>query len=145
MKFAFSNFVICSKTSTPQQCKSAFDSNSCGIGKACLCGNRFDPECSARCVDSTGAYYLFATELGSVQGRSSNANYSFECPFVDLDGIKALKAEFSSAKQDFEKSRSGIKESLNTATRDQRQKLQPCYDGLGQKIQRLTGHKTYLY
>ncbi len=144
VKFAFSNFAICSRTSTPEQCRAAFNSNSCGIGKSCLCGNRFDAACPTRCVDSTGAYYLFATQLGSTGGQRSSANYSFECPFVNLDEIKGLRAEFNSAKQDFEKSRSGIKESLNKASREERQTLQPCYDGLGQIIQMLGEHVAYM-
>ncbi|MBI4171116.1 MAG: hypothetical protein HY514_05430, partial [Candidatus Aenigmarchaeota archaeon] len=144
VKFAFTNFVICSRNSTTEQCKSAFNANRCGIGKSCLCGNRFDPACSMRCVDNDGAYYLSAGELGSAQIRRSNANYSFECPFVNLDEIKGMKDDFNAARQDFEKSRSGLKEQLNTATRDQKENLLPCYDGLGEIITVLKDHVKYI-
>ncbi len=144
VRFSFTNFIVCSKGATPEKCRSAFNSGSCGINKDCLCGNRFDAQCSMRCVDNAGAYYLAAGELGANQLRRSKANYSFECPFVNLDDIRGLRQDFKAAQQDFEKSRSGLKEKLNKATRDEREQFQPCFDGLGQVIDILKGHVQFL-
>ncbi len=137
-----SNFYICSKDSTQEQCKS--DSSACGIGKNCLCKGMFDSSCSMRCVDNSGAYYIYATPMDSQQGTRSNANYSFECPYVNLDEIKNIRQNFYEIKQDFEQSRSELQEELNRAATGQAGKILPCFDGLGKIIALLKDHIAYM-
>lgn len=137
-------FIICDWNAEPEECAAAYDRNQCGINSACICGNTLDSSCSVRCVDGTGAYYLYANELGSGNILRSNANYGFACPFVNLDEIKQLRNDFVQSQTDFEKARSSLKESINIATSEQREDLQPCFDGLGRMISLTEDHVQFL-
>ena len=127
----FKNFIICGRNSTVSSCIQA-SSRECGIGRQCLCTSQ-QPNCNVLCVDTRGAYYLLAN--GTVNARSI-ANYSFVCPFVDLPDIIALRDNFTSAKQSYEKSQSALRETLKASniTAARRAQTQPCVDALSSII-----------
>ncbi len=144
--FVLTRFVVCSRTASEAECLKASDSKACGFGKACLCTSDITSQCSMRCVDNKGVYYLYAT--GVAEGRSSfrsEANYSFTCPFVNLPEIIQTRNAFSNARDSYEKAKSALGESIKAArTDEEKSKLQPCFDALGIIISLSKDHVTLL-
>lgn len=137
------NFIVCNKGFRTDACKTAAEKNECGIEKACLCSSRFDTLCGLRCVDTDGAYYMHAENAFGEQVRS--ANYSFSCPFVNLQEIISTKLSFLGSIDSYEMSRSVMLERINSARNNtERASVQPCYDGLGQILTEIRDHVSYL-
>ena len=127
----FNQFIICGRNATISGCLQAARStvnvsNTCGIGRQCICKSS-QPSCDARCVDSTGVYYLLANGTTNVR---SIANYSFACPFVNLPEIVALRDNFTAAKAQYEMARSALLETTRNMTAQGRSGIQPCIDAL---------------
>lgn len=136
-------FVICNKRFTQQQCEAAFDSRTCGIDNACLCGDRLgETQCNIRCVDNRGFYFLYARG-GTVTARSI-ANYTFTCPFVDLQSLIALKGDFEDSLENFEQAYSGLLETVNQGNDDTKAKFQPCLDAHSKIINDINSHISYM-
>lgn len=155
----FSKFVVCNRNSTLSACvqasgalantsgfpglnRTANLTDSCGIGRPCLCTSS-QPNCNARCVDTKGVYYLAASGSNNVRGI---VNYSYACPFVNLPEIKALRDSFANAKQEYEKAKSALLESLKAPnlTLQRRSEGQPCVDGLSSIISNAGDYVNYL-
>jgi len=140
--FQFTKFYICKKGSTLQQCTTG----ECGKDKSCLCSTvssllSNQGECDVRCVDTSGAYYLYAKGLS--ESATSIYNYSYSCPFVDLPGIKSLLDKFTTALNDYDKSRSALTEYLNKNPGEQ-SKSQPCLDAYTSVVADLNRHVKFL-
>lgn len=141
--FVSTKFIVCDANSTEQDCESSFDSGSCGPGNACLCGNSPSSvtSCSFRCVDGGGAYYM--TSRGITEGTIESAgNYEYKCPIVNLNEIIQTRDNLVQSKDQFEQSRSVLKE--NIASSQNKGEFIPCYNGLGLIIDNLTTHIGYL-
>ncbi|MBI4018133.1 MAG: hypothetical protein HY368_00825 [Candidatus Aenigmarchaeota archaeon] len=121
-------FIVCRQGSSPSECEQAFNANSCGFGRACICGSSLGTDCEARCVDLKGAYYMVAKSVGATL---RSANYSYACPFVNLEEIIELRDDFIKARIEYEKSHSALQETIGrTANITERAKYQPCSQGL---------------
>ena len=130
----FDRFLVCNRNSSTGACLTS----SCGVGRACICSSN-QPDCSALCVDTRGAYYMLADQTKSI------ANYSFACPFVNLPEIVSLKNNFTKARQDYEKAQSALRESLKTnITAAKRSETQPCVDALSSIIIMSGDYVSYL-
>ncbi|MHA1834115.1 MAG: COG1470 family protein, partial [Candidatus Baldrarchaeia archaeon] len=139
---AFTKFLVCSYGASPGACEADFDENDCGFGKSCLCGNSATSSCSFRCVDEKSIYYM-ATDDAS-ENFVTSANYTFTCPWVNLPEIIKLRDDFSEALDDYEMSRSAMKESIDTGTQSEKASLMPCYNALGFIISKISEHVEYL-
>jgi len=140
VNFMFRNFLACKMGSTPEECLSSYESNDCGYGKSCLCGNQLSSLCKMTCVDEKGAYYLYAKNGKEAR---TNSNYSFTCPYVNLPKFIGDRNDFSISRDRYEQARSAFIETANVNT-SERIKLQPCIDALSLIVKNLTAHIDYM-
>jgi len=140
VSFSFSKFVACSRTSKPRECLSAYESKNCGYGKSCLCGNDYTALCKVLCVDKKGTYYLYAKNGNEAR---TNANYSFACPYVNLNEIIQTKNNLGISKAKYEQARSAFVETAK-GNATEKAKLQPCIDALELIVRNLTAHLAYM-
>ncbi len=143
--FNLVKFIVCKRGATLDQCKSAFSSG-CGLNKNCLCGKEglsasSAASCNVPCVDTDGAYYMYG-ESSETSARS-NYNYSFECPYVNLNGIKELKNNFSSSLTSFKRAKSALTEAI-TLNPLERFEMQPCLDAHSIIVNDLTKYVSFL-
>ncbi len=138
--FDFIKFIACKHDSGEAQCISSYDRSACGAGNACLCSDAFSSQCSFRCVDSKGAYYMLAVDTDNEKIKSTS--YSYTCPFVNLTDMVALADDFRNAADSYEQSRSVLEERI--ASGEDASALRPCYDGLGLIISLVSAHADYL-
>ncbi|MBI4173214.1 MAG: hypothetical protein HY519_00670, partial [Candidatus Aenigmarchaeota archaeon] len=157
----YNKFIVCSRNSSLSACAQAAGkaptgafpginingtntTANCGIGKPCLCTSSSIAACKALCVDNRGVYYLAAsTGNSSVRGL---VNWSYACPFVDLPEIKALRESFASARNEYEKAQSALRESLSAPnmTLQRKSEIRPCIDALSGIISDARDYVAYL-
>ncbi|MBI2579237.1 MAG: hypothetical protein HYW26_05995 [Candidatus Aenigmarchaeota archaeon] len=135
-------FIVCRRGSTAAECEAAFVSNNCGAGKPCVCGSSLGTECDARCVDTKGVYYMAAKSVGKTL---VSANYSYACPFVNLNEILDIRDDFLKARTEYEKSHSALEEIIRrTSNTTEKAKYQPCSQGLELIADNITDFASFL-
>ncbi|MFC2143296.1 hypothetical protein ACFLQN_02765 [Candidatus Aenigmatarchaeota archaeon] len=137
-------FIVCNNDASTTECENGFDTDNCGFGNDCLCGDMFSTECSVKCVDEKGAYYMMAKDIGGEKIRSTS--YSYICPFVDLPDIITLRDDFDIAYEEYERARSVLEERIAEKIEmgEDPVDLQPCFDGLGLIIDIVSNFVGYL-
>ena len=130
--------IVCSFNSSADNCESAYSEGNCGYGKPCLCGSHTSTaKCSFSCVDTDGAYYMYGEDTKG--NKFTSGNYSYVCPYVNLQGLISSKLDLDESKENYEMAKSTKKEGLNKAvTDDEKADIQPCYDALGSIISMLS-------
>ena len=96
-------FLICRRFSSTDECRQAFESSNCGLGKSCLGGkilsqSEINPLVNMRCPDdSSEAYYILYTgrkivNLNPVYIDFKSPNYTYTCPFYNMSGLRNIKS-----------------------------------------------------
>lgn len=85
---ASAKIIACSSNSTYTECKSAAESNNCGLDKKCLCTwFSFEPGCEMRCGDETRNYYDIAYQPFGQTKIIMSANNDFVCPSLNINTL----------------------------------------------------------
>jgi len=136
-------FVVCKKGSNPTKCINDFSATNqnCGIDKDCICGGFPDTKCDVRCVDKSGAYYMVAED--STGRIITSANYSYQCPIVDLASLINRKNMISNSIKSFTDMKSSLEYIINSNPAERANK-QPCYAATDVIIKMLNSLVPYL-